>query len=210
MAKKSSRTVRKDAMFLRNGFEKQGKFGIPLVKKQHLNTYKISLIACSNTKSHDSRANRAKGVHFFKDDYHFYGVYNNPNKSLKKFRQYAFMLTPDFSTYAEMDTWRQIESVAHSRWCGAFWQSKGLTVIPTITWSTPRSFEFCFDGVERGSIVAVGTVGCRRSRKRFLDGYDEMLRRIQPEAVICFGKPFTGMKGNVIPVEYKRCGKVGA
>jgi hypothetical protein len=62
---------------------------------------------------------------------------------------FAFLLTPDFSTYADMDLWRQLESVAKNRWVSAYWQSNGLTVVPTISWSTPRSFEFCFDGVEQ-------------------------------------------------------------
>ena len=33
-------------------------------------------------------------------------------------------------------------------------------------------------------------------------GYHEMLRRIRPEAVICYGKPFEEMKGNIIAVDY--------
>ena len=48
-------------------------------------------------------------------------------------------------------------------WCGAYWQSKGLTVIPTISWSTPSSYDFCFDGVEENSIVAVGMIGCKQN-----------------------------------------------
>ena len=30
-----------------------------------------------------------------------------------------------------------------NRWGGAYWQSSGLTVIPTISWGDERSFEFC-------------------------------------------------------------------
>ena len=38
-----------------------------------------------------------------------------------------------------------------------------MKVIPTISWSGARSYEFCFDGVEKGSIVAVGMIGCKRA-----------------------------------------------
>ena len=35
-----------------------------------------------------------------------------------------------------------------------------------------------------------------------MHGYDAMLERIGPEAVICFGKPFAEMSGNVLAVDY--------
>ena len=102
-----------------------------------------------------------------------------------------------------MNLWRQIESVAKNRWVGAYWQSKGLTVIPTISWSDSRSFEFCFNGVGRGGTVAVGMIGCKRSRIGFMRGYNEMLERLQPKKIIVFGTPFPEMQGNIMPVDYQ-------
>ena len=78
----------------------------------------------------------------------------------------------------------------------------GLTVIPTVSWSTPRSFEFCFDGIEKGSIVAVGTLGCKKSKRSFMCGYNEMLERIEPSKIIVFDKPFDEMTGDIIYVDY--------
>ena len=52
---------------------------------------------------------------------------------------------------------RIILSTFKNRWCGALWQSLGMKVIPTINWGTHASYEFCFDGVEEGSVVAVAT-----------------------------------------------------
>lgn len=203
-----SKTKRLNPLFLRNGYETRGKYGIPLVKKQDIPLENISLIACSDTRKNASLESRKSGVHFFVDDYRFDNVYKNPKKSLEKYSQYAFLLTPDFSTYSEMDIWRQIESVAHSRWTGAFWQDNGRKVVATITWSTPSSYEFCFDGVEENSVVAVGMIGSKRNKKGFMDGYNEMLRRINPQAVICFGEPFKEMQGNIIKVDYMESRKV--
>lgn len=107
-----------------------------------------------------------------------------------------------------MDLWRQLESVAKNRWVGAYWQNKGLTVIPTISWSNSRSFEFCFDGVEPGAVVAVGMVGCKNSRTGFMRGYNEMLKRIHPEKIIVFGTPFPEMEGNILSVDYLSSRKV--
>lgn len=95
-------------------------------------------------------------------------------------------------------------SVFKNRWCGAFWQSQGLNVIPTISWSDKRSFVFCFDGIEIGSIVAISTHGNRKCKEEFMLGYNMMLEKIKPCAILCYGKPFEEMKGNLIVFPYKR------
>lgn len=194
--------MRKDPFFTRNTFVGQGKWNIPLVHKQTIDTSNLSLLACSDTRKNDSIGNRCKGIHFFVDDYRFTSTYSNPERTLEKYSQYAFLLTPDFSTYADMGLWRQIESVAKNRWVGAYWQSKGLHVIPTISWSTTRSFEFCFDGVEKNSIVAVSTLGCKKAKLRFMRGYDAMYKKLEPEKVICFGNTFPEMVGDIIKINY--------
>jgi hypothetical protein len=193
---------------MRNSFATTGKWGIPLVKKQELVTDNIMLVACSDTRANDNEINKEKGVHFFVDDYRFSGIYDNPERTLERYSQYAFLLTPDFSTYSDMDLWRQLESVAKNRWVGAYWQSKGRIVIPTVSWSTPRSFEFCFDGVEQHATVAVSTLGCKKAKIDFMRGYEVMLEKLRPEAIICFGDPFSEMQGNLLVVDYCESRKV--
>lgn len=112
----TSKVMRERPLFMRNSFPSVGKWGIPLVKKQVLPSANINLVACSDTRTDDNEENRKNGVHFFVDDYRFKSIYDNPERSLNRYAQYAFLLTPDFSTYAEMDLWRQLESVAQNRW----------------------------------------------------------------------------------------------
>ena len=193
--------MRKSPLFLRRTNHYHGQWNIPALRKAILPDGEIQLIACSDTKSNDSR-NRNKGVHFFVDDYRFEAIYRNPEKSLPKFSQYRFMLTPDYSLYADMPMWRQIESVGKSRWCGSWWQEHDMTVIPTVSWSNYPSYDFCFDGIAENSCVAVGMIGCKGNRSSFMHGYDAMLEHIRPESIICFGKPFQEMRGNIIPVDY--------
>lgn len=204
----TSLEMRKNQLFMRNEYETTGKWQIPFIQKQVIDTSNLSLIACSDTRSNDNAENKRCGVHFFVDDYRFSGIYNDPEKSLAKLSQYAFLLTPDYSTYSDMNLWRQLESVAHSRWVGAFWQSKGLKVIPTISWGDARSYGFCFDGVEQNSVVAVGMIGCKHNKLAFMRGYNAMLDRLLPSAIICFGKPFDDMDGNIIAVDYLSSRKV--
>ncbi len=197
-----SKEFRNSSLFLRNEFESCGTYGFPIIKRQIIDLSNLELIACSDTSTHDI-ANLYKGVHFFVDDYRFNSIYNHPEKSLKKYSKYRFLLTPDFSLYADMKPWRQIESVGKSRWIGAFWQHQGLTVFPTIIWSKPMSYRYCFDSIEKHSIVAISVIGCKHERVAFMRGYNVMLETIEPDVVICLGMPFPEMKGNIIPIDYR-------
>lgn len=200
--------MRDNPLFMRNSFATTGKWGIPLVKKQELATENIMLVACSDTRANDNETNKKRGVHFFVDDYRFSGIYDNPERTIERYSQYAFLLTPDFSTYSDMDLWRQLESVAKNRWVGAYWQSKGRIVIPTVSWSIPRSFEFCFDGIEQHATVAVSTLGCKKAKIDFMRGYEVMLEKLQPKSIICFGDPFSEMQGNLLVIDYRESRKV--
>lgn len=200
--------MRNNQLFMRNNLTDCGKWGIPVVKKQTVDLENVKLISCADIKTNDNDINRQCGVHHFVDDYRFERTYNYPDKYINRYSQYKFVLSPDFSLYADMRLWLQLTNVAKNRWVGAYWQSKGLTVIPTISWSTPESFDFCFDGVEKGGIVAIGMIGCKKNRLGFMKGYVAMLERLNPKTILCFGTPFKEMDGNIIVVDYLKSRKV--
>ena len=202
--RKTSKAMRNDDLFMRNKYLSVGKYNIPLVKKQNIDTENIQLIAYYDIKKPMLLLDKIYGVHFFVDDYKFDVIYINPPHYLNKLSRFGYVLTPDYSLYADMPRAVQIHNLFRNRWCGAYWQEHGLIVIPTISWGLAPTFEFCFDGVEYGSIVAISTVGCRRAKINFMRGYDKMLEKINPEAIICYGKTFSEMEGNIIEVPYFR------
>ena len=200
--------ARSKQTFLRNEFDAFGKWNIPIVRKNELDVNKVDLICYADIKANDIDENRQKGVHFFIDDYRMEGIYYNFDKSLHRLSQYKFLLTPDYSLYADMPKAVQLFNVFRNRWVGAYWQSKGLTVIPTVSWSDTASFDFCFDGIEEGAIVAIGMVGCKRNKTTFLRGYNAMLDKIKPSAVICLGDPFPEMQGDIVAIDYRKTRRV--
>ena len=149
-------------------------------------------------------------VHFFLYDYRFERVWKNPESDLEKLSRYRAVLSPDFSMYLEMAPVMQLYNVFRNRWCGAYWASKGMRVIPTVNWGDEATFDFCFEGIEKGSVVAVSTYMAwshdnRQDQKEwFLAGYNEMLRRIEPEKIICYNTPFPEMQGDIVFVDYER------
>jgi len=131
-------------------------------------------------------------VHFFLQDYRFETVWNRPVKALEALAPYQTVLTPDFSLYRDWPLMLQLWNVYRNRWCGRFWQEQGFTVIPTISWSTAVSYDFCFLGVPRRGVVAVSTVGVTLNNpldyQLFLDGFMEMVQRLEPVVVLCYGR----------------------
>ena len=144
-----------------------------------------------------------RGVHFFLDDYQFTTVWKQPQRYLDILRRFGAVMSPDFSTYRDMPMILQIYNHYRKHWCAQYWQSNGINVIPTISWSTPESFEWCFDGEPHGSVVAISTVGVQRNREAaelFRLGYAEMMERLAPCKIICYGRMLPFMGGKVVEV----------
>lgn len=88
-------------------------------------------------------------------------------------------------------------------WLGAYWQMHGIEVIPTICWSNRDSFDWCFDGEPVGGTVAVSSVGTQNNKlakQLFVDGYNEMIKRLQPTTVIFYGNIPSECTGNIVKV----------
>lgn len=194
----TSENFRTNPMFLRNQFKGDGIFDIPLLKTDEIDLEEIELIGYDKLCDNKTEAI----VHFFMDDYKFEVMWKDPEPRIERMKEYRAVLTPDFSMYTEMPLSIKVYNTFRSRWCGAYMQDKGIKVIPTVSWGEPNTFWFCFDGIPKGSVVAVSTIGVRKEKSLFMQGYEEMMRKIKPQAVICYGEPFEEMKGKIIKVDY--------
>lgn len=153
-----------------------------------------------------SEAGFADGAaHFFLDDYRFETVWSRPRKALQHLTRYDVLLTPDFSLFRDYPLALQLWNTYRSRWCGAFWLREGFTVIPTVSWSTAESYAFCFVGLPQHSLLALSTVGTHKhpaDKMLFLAGFREMLTRLSPSLVLCYGKPHPEMANLIEVAEY--------
>lgn len=195
----TSEKFRTNPLLLRNQFERSGTFEIPVIHKEKVSLENMPLIGYDKINS--GKENQI--VHFFLDDYKFEVLWNNPEPRVERLSAFKAVLSPQFCLYSEMPMAIQIHNTFRSRWCGAYLQSKGIKVIPSVVWGEPDTFWFCFDGLEKNSIVAVSTIGVRNKKELFMSGYKELLRRIEPSVVICYGRPFDEMEGNIIHVSYE-------
>lgn len=83
----------------------------------------------------------SKGVHFFLDDYQFSRLWTNVDAYIPILRRFSWVMTPDFSTYTDFPKAIQIYNHYRKHWVGAYMQEAGIRVIPTISWSTPDSYD---------------------------------------------------------------------
>ena len=131
-------------------------------------------------------------VHFFLDDFRFNGTWTQPLRYVDTLKGFECVLTPDFSCYLEMLQPMQAWNVFRGRAVGQVWQSRGLRVIPTLTWGEPETYEFCFKGLPRGGTVAISTLGlmdCEEGVQLFKDGVNEAMKQLEPVQVLAYGKP---------------------
>ncbi len=197
--------MNKIQLLLRNQYETDDINEIPKLHKDFIKKEEIFLMGCDHMN--DKKCNEDKTIHFFVYDEKLEKYYNKCDKYIKKLAKYNALLTPDFSLYPSMPLPLQKLSIFKNRWCGAFWQENGLRVFPTITWGDRRSFSFCFEGVEKHSIVAVSTFSLKKEKREFMLGYDAMLERIDPLYIICYGEPFGEMRGDVLYAKHPFEGK---
>lgn len=162
-----------------------GAFDMPIIRKtNHKPKDLMSFNYMLTTDDFD------KGIHFYIDDYQFERIWNAPDKYMDRLRMFDCVLSPDFSLYMDMPLAMQIWNIYRSRLIGQKMQDEGIIVIPTLSWSDERSYDFCFDGLEQHGTVSVSTIGVKRDEDAaeiWVAGMDEAIRRLEPKCVIVYG-----------------------
>ena len=76
---------------------------------------------------------------------------------------------------------------AFGYWYGTF----GGAVINNVRWGEEDTFSWCFDGISKNSIVAIGTVGSGlrhvENRKLFETGFFKLIDVLNPMTIIIYG-----------------------
>ena len=134
-------------------------------------------------------------VCFYEDDAEFdtvFGIWFRYKKAYEILSHFSGIITPDFSTYQDfphpLKLWNTYRMRAFGYWYG---EICGGNVINNVRWGTPETYSYCFDGIPKNSVVAIGTVGGSpkklADRSRFEDGLAEMMRVLSPHTVIVYG-----------------------
>lgn len=185
-----------------HGADFDGYLGIPLIQKPN------QLIIPSDIVPFTKR-NRLKGsdvaIGFYEMDTEFANVLISPEKYIDEFckqplvtpESVKLILSPDCSLYRDAPLAVQISNVYRNRAIGYYYQSHGAYVIPQVRWGNALTYttqvlpeRVAFLGVERHSIIAIGTYGCFKTRDdkyHFEAGLAAMMETLEPEIVLVYG-----------------------
>ena len=106
-------------------------------------------------------------------------------------------ISPDCSLYRNAPLAVQIANVYRNRAIGSYYQRHGAYVIPQVRWGNALTYttsvlpeRVAFLGVEKQSIVAIGTYGCFKTRDdkyHFEAGLAAMMETPEPKIVLVYG-----------------------
>ncbi|MBM6990735.1 MAG: DUF4417 domain-containing protein [Mobilibacterium timonense] len=171
-----------------------GLFDIPVIEKPEQIVIPSSIVPFSE-RNKFTDYNTAIG--FYEMDIRFSEVLISPEKFVDDFRRFKAFISPDCSLYRDAPLSVQIINVYRNRAIGSYYQRRGLYVIPQIRWGTEATYTtnvlpeaVAFSGIEKNSIVAVGTYGCIRhkdDKDQFKAGLEAMLKCLEPHVVLVYG-----------------------
>lgn len=183
-------------------FESNNKWGIPDLLPVHVDDLVDIPLQGFNYALKEKHPEKI-GCHFFLHDYQFERVWNYPDRYIPILERFKFVLSPDFSPYADMPEALKVYNVYRNRWCGRYWQDFDITVIPTVTWSDDKSVEYCLSGIPKHSTIAVSTMGEGRwaNWQALRRNWDCMIDTLEPDTILLYGKNIADkfdLKGNII------------
>lgn len=133
-------------------------------------------------------------VCWYIDDYKFdgpRGIWHDAGFTLKVLLHFAGAITPDFSTCQDFPEPLKLYNTYRMRAYGYWLGKNGIPVINNVRWGTPETFTYCFKGIPKNSIVAIGTCGGSprklKDRSRFNVGLEKMVESLQPHTIIVYG-----------------------
>ncbi len=154
-------------------------------------------------------------VCWYSDDYKFdgkSGIWNRYKYVLKVLKHFAGAITPDFSTYQDFPDPIKRYNTYRMRAYGYWLYKNGIRIINNVRWGTSESYCYCFDGLPKNDILAIGTAGGNPKklidRDRFESGFFEMISRLKPHTIIVYGSAkypcfFEAQKLGINVIEYK-------
>lgn len=173
--------------YLTEGAALVGSPGIPMLVNMHNTVVPADIIPFEKCRREQ---NRRKYVHFYMHDKGFANVLTSTKHYVDLLRTYDGVITPDCTMLVGQAQCLLQTNTYFNRAVGVYLQKQGIPVIPNIRWSDESSFDYCFLGVPKNTIVSVSTHGCIRTEEQkrlFRAGLSAMINELSPTDVLVHG-----------------------
>ena len=180
--------------FLIIGAELDGKYQIPMLPPCNFDYYPEDSIDFEESFSLKIKNHRKLNVNFYIDDTKFTRLWNNPDKYLNHLRCFHSVTMPDFSIstgYRGMPFALNIFNKYRNHAIAWYLHMNDIAVIPSVPIADKDSYDWCFAGLPKHSILSVctnGRIRAKASRIEFCDGFSVMCERLEPTRVIVVGR----------------------
>ena len=195
--------------FLITGAELDGKYQIPMIPVCNLDYLPEDSIDFEESFRRKIKNHRKLNVNFYIDDVKFNRLWNNPDKYLEHLKCFHSVTMPDFSICTGpkgMPFALNIYNKYRNHALAWYLHMNDIKVIPSVPISDKDSYDWCFDGLPRNSILSVctnGRVRAKASRIEFCDGFNVMCDKLQPTRVIIVGRIPDELKSDVPITNYQ-------
>jgi hypothetical protein len=185
-------------------FPSSNKWGIPnMLPKENIAIPEV-LLEYREPVINDGKV---KAVAFYMQDYRIRSAWSRiKDITESRIKKVGITLTPDFSPYSNYPQCLQVFNVYRNRFCGRYWQSLRIPVIPTVTWNNdPACYDFVFCGIPKGSVISFSITGGHNKTEEDWNGekraVEEMMNRLEPSKVLIYGESFKKWEKvlNIIP-----------
>ena len=180
--------------FLIQGCELDGKYQIPMIPVCNLDYLPEDSIDFEESFSRKIKNHRKLNVNFYIDDTKFTRLWNNPDKYMEHLKCFHSVTMPDFSIStgsSGMPFSLNIYNKYRNHAIAWYLYMHDITVIPSVPIADKDSYDWCFDGLPKHSILSVctnGRVRAKASRIEFCYGFKVMCERLEPKRVIIVGR----------------------
>ena len=180
--------------FLITGCELTEKYQFPVIPKCTLDTMPEDSIDFEESFSRKIKNHRKLNVNFYIDDVKFTRIWNNPDKYLEHLKCFHSVTMPDFSISTGergMPFTLNIYNKYRNHALAWYLHMNDIKVVPSVPIADKDSYDWCFAGLPKHSILSVctnGRIRAKASRIEFCDGFSAMCERLEPTRVIVVGR----------------------
>lgn len=159
-------------MFYKQSFDTENKQFVPFdeLKSRIKNTHKKDIIS-----------------HFFIQDNKQVCFISNPAVHKDILNSVYATCSPDFSVFLNVYPQFNNATILLNRLIASSFQQQDRFVILTLSWGNADTYNVAFDNIQRGSIVAVSTLGIN-DQQCFRLGFTEMIKRVSPQKICWYYK----------------------
>ncbi len=195
--------------FLILGAELDGKYQIPIIPKCTFDYMLEDSVDFEESFSRKIKNHRKLNVNFYIDDVKYTRIWNNVDKYLEHLKCFHSVCSPDFSIATGnngMPFALNIYNKYRNHALAWYLHMNGIKVIPSVGIADKNSYDWCFYGYPKHSVLSVctnGRIRAKAARIEFCEGFKVMCERLEPTKVIIVGKIPDELNTDVPVINFK-------